>query len=1109
MKGLLLLFVIACCAPAATWYVGGDSPANYGTDAAHVKSKPCLAFAAASDGDTVRIDARYGWNGTATDNSGIYINDVCGITKNGLTIQGFNGRPHIKVTNKVIYASKAIWSLEAAPKFPSDPFATTTIENFEFSGAQQAGITNAACVRLSAGNLIIRNVYMHDSQMPLLTDYMEYNDLLVESWQSENTLFGLNNSHNAYVDKMRSVVVRYSYSNCANLGNLFKSRAWQTFYYANRLTEEYCKNSYWIGNRQSTGSYEIDAPLGGTVYAVGNLIQQGGQLPSPQEVVPPQPGLQGGNGSVIRPAGECTANQKNYKAGHHIKAVLAENVNATQSTLHLFSTRQLPSSGTAKLLTETYITHGLPGFPSVLDRITVLHPEDFTSVPGTFQVQIRKESAVMTVTSVSGNDFMLSTPYSGTSYYIGATVALTAPEEITWTGKDDSTNTLTGVTRGANGTTARLHSRDQYLEMTSFQTDIHVVNNTIVSDATWPGAKYGAVHVGMNSFVAGSECGVDPNGPIRLLNNVIYTPQSQQGTTTYGVFPYYLGTAVQTTGPQPVPAVDAPEAHNWLSSDFSSGPSTGQVAAWFYDPLLTQSVSDTRYAGGLYDYHLKPTATQMINSGSAALDNTGIPCGIGLSEMCSEVQPYEYVHPVNKKPRSNQNDNGAFGYSATYSVPLALSVAATSTVQSLQTGTVTVTLPAAQGVDTNVAFISSDENVSPKPENLVIPAGAISGTTTFSTWCQAETNTVRFSALTVLAGAQVKGISNTVTVVSAPFTITNISRDTSAGPHFTINNCGAAPQGGATVSVTSSDPAALWAPATVTVPEGMLTASLGTMTGSNFTASTKPANLTVTYGSSSLSTGTVNIARSAMGMWYPQNGLTEVNCGMAGLNTTKGPIKWAFSTSQPAPHGGTTLYLTSNYPAIVPDQLFSIPEDDNAVRYDFGTGVQSYAPVYTYCGSPTTTVSVTGTLNGVSKTWDLIVNGDGSSPVPQLAQWYAISGAQPVVPCGTSFDAYVSLSSAAGDSGATIPITSGNLSVITNTSAEILAGATIPARGKISIPTVCGQGSLNIVNLTASYGGVDRQFSVVVTDNLSVTNTGPQYPRASGAATVAGSGGVQ
>ena len=56
---------------------------------------------------------------------------------------------------------------------------------------------------------------------------------------------------------------------------------------------------------------------------------------------------------------------------------------------------------------------------------------------------------------------------------------------------------------------------------------------------------------------------------------------------------------------------------------------------------------------------------------------------------------------------------------------------------------------------------------------------------------------------------------------------------------------------------------------------------------------------------------------------------------------------------------------------------------------------------------------------------------------------------------------------------------------------------------------MCGQGSLNIVNLTASYGGVDRQFSVVVTDNLNVTNTGPQYPRASGAAMVAGSGGVQ
>jgi hypothetical protein len=56
---------------------------------------------------------------------------------------------------------------------------------------------------------------------------------------------------------------------------------------------------------------------------------------------------------------------------------------------------------------------------------------------------------------------------------------------------------------------------------------------------------------------------------------------------------------------------------------------------------------------------------------------------------------------------------------------------------------------------------------------------------------------------------------------------------------------------------------------------------------------------------------------------------------------------------------------------------------------------------------------------------------------------------------------------------------------------------------------VCGQGSLNIVNLRASYGGVDRQFSVVVTANLNVTDAGSQFPRASGSATVAGAGGVQ
>ena len=77
-------------------------------------AKPCAAIAAATDGDTIEIDASGGYDG-----------DVCAIAKNRLTLRGVNGRPKIDAAGKN-YGGKGIWVISGSD---------TTVENIEFSGA--------------------------------------------------------------------------------------------------------------------------------------------------------------------------------------------------------------------------------------------------------------------------------------------------------------------------------------------------------------------------------------------------------------------------------------------------------------------------------------------------------------------------------------------------------------------------------------------------------------------------------------------------------------------------------------------------------------------------------------------------------------------------------------------------------------------------------------------------------------------------------------------------------------------------------------------------------------------------------------------------------------
>ena len=113
-------------------------------------AKPCQAIAAASDGDTILIDA-----------AGSYDGDVCAIPQNDLTLRGVNGRPHIDAAGQA-YGHKAIWVVNGN---------NVTIDNVELSGCQIAANygANGAGIRAQGGDLTVKHSYIHDNQDGILT----------------------------------------------------------------------------------------------------------------------------------------------------------------------------------------------------------------------------------------------------------------------------------------------------------------------------------------------------------------------------------------------------------------------------------------------------------------------------------------------------------------------------------------------------------------------------------------------------------------------------------------------------------------------------------------------------------------------------------------------------------------------------------------------------------------------------------------------------------------------------------------------------------------------------------------------------------------------------
>jgi hypothetical protein len=217
--------------------------------AAREYKKPSDVASLVHDGDIVEIDA------------GVYKCDA-GVrwTRNLLTLVGVGGRAVLDATGCGVPGGKGIWN----------PYgAGMVVANIEFTGAT-VGDANGAGIRYDgSGYLYITNCYFHDNQEGILYTPDERavanSDIVIDHTEFAHNGAGNGLSHNLYINRGNSLVMRFSYSHDAVVGHQLKTRLPINYILYNRLADE----------DDGNGSYEIDVPNGGLTYIIGNVIQKG------------------------------------------------------------------------------------------------------------------------------------------------------------------------------------------------------------------------------------------------------------------------------------------------------------------------------------------------------------------------------------------------------------------------------------------------------------------------------------------------------------------------------------------------------------------------------------------------------------------------------------------------------------------------------------------------------------------------------------------------------------------------------------------------------------------------------------------------------------------
>lgn len=205
-------------------------------------TKPSQAAAAAKNGDVIEIDP-----GTYSDDCAVWRAD-------GLTIRGVGARPVIDAKGTAA-DEKAIWLIKGD---------NTTIENIELLGCAVKE-RNGAAIKEEGKNLTVRKCYIHDNEDGIYISDNPNSEVNIEYCEFNHNGYGNGQSHNIYVNYIKSFKLRGCYVHSPNTGDNVKTRAQENFILYNRISDD----------DNVPSGMSLNFPNGGACYVVGNVLYKG------------------------------------------------------------------------------------------------------------------------------------------------------------------------------------------------------------------------------------------------------------------------------------------------------------------------------------------------------------------------------------------------------------------------------------------------------------------------------------------------------------------------------------------------------------------------------------------------------------------------------------------------------------------------------------------------------------------------------------------------------------------------------------------------------------------------------------------------------------------
>jgi len=374
------------------------------------------------------------------------------------------------------------------------------------------------------------------------------------------------------------------------------------------------------------------------------------------------------------------------------------------------------------------------------------------------------------------------------------------------------------------------------------------------------------------------------------------------------------------------------------------------------------------------------------------------------------------------------------------------------------TGTVTLSGPAPTG-GAVVSLSSNNTTAARAPASVTVAAGATSASFTVSTSAVTTATTVTISA--AYAGATRTatltvnpGTPPLVTLSSLTLNPTSVTGGTQSSTG-TVTLSGAAPSGGAVVTLSSNNTAAARVPASVTVAAGATTASF-TVSTSAVSAATAVTISAAYGGTTRTATLTVNPAAP------PPATLASLSLNPTAVTGGTQSSTGTVTLSGAAPSGGAVVSLSSNNTGAA-----RVPA---SVTVAAGATTASFT-VNTSAVITSTTVTITAAYGGTTRAATLTVK-------PVLLATVASLTLNPSSVVGglQSSTGTVALSAAAPAGGAIVALTRSNSAASVPASVTVPSGATTASfRVDTSIVLIT-----TATNITASYNNSSRTAKLSV-----------------------------